>query len=178
MGHRLLGWLLQPVYLCLVCLCLGGSLAIADDAVKPEELFHNPIDGRTYHAPGGWITHFPQGGGAKHDSGPVSMFIRLLSSEDDLRRAIDVGELGLFAKAGAEAAEEIFRNSRQQSKILVQFDCYKDRNQIRMVYQGTPEPGLLHAYHSRMSRLPALPLRSEPITFQIEISIEPARRAE
>src|SRR5262249_51015190 len=93
-------------------------------AENPDEAFHNPVDNKTYVAQGGWKSYKPDEPRPDDPNSKVKTDqIRLLTSQDDIAARTTVKELASFIKEAERLAEESFRNSEKQFRLMVQFNC-------------------------------------------------------
>src|SRR5262245_25195813 len=77
--------------------------------VSPDEVYHNPVDKKTYVAPGGWKTHQPEVPRADEPGQKVKMEqVRLLTSEADLAARTDVSAVATFLKEAERLASVSF----------------------------------------------------------------------
>jgi hypothetical protein len=143
-------------------------------AVNPDEAFHNPVDNKTYVAPGGWKSYKPAvprpdepGKKVKTDQ------VRLLTSQDEIAARTTVKELTSFIKEAERLAEESLENSETPFRLMVQFNCKPDGHNVKLAHQGDAKQELLQRYHDGLTAAKKLPVRDGEVAFQLEMSIRP-----
>jgi len=140
-------------------------------AAQPNE-YQNPVDGKTYAAPGGWNTYQPAGG-VKPTVEKVSLEgVRLLQSQDEVGSRTTAPELAAFIDLAHKAAAEVFAAYTQPTVLMVQFTCVPGKCPARIAYQGEPPPQLLQAYSDRLTQLQPLRVSGE-VKFQFILKVRP-----
>jgi hypothetical protein len=136
------------------------------------EKYDNPVDKKTYVAPGGWNVYEPEGG-VKGAGDKVALAgVRLLQSQAEIGEHTTVQELAAFIDRAHHAASEIFASYKKAAVLMVQFECVPNNCQASIAAQGEPPNDLLQAYYDSLMRLP--PFRaSGAVKFQITLNVRP-----
>lgn len=137
-----------------------------------DQSYNNPIDKRSYTAPGGWQTYSPEGGVLPSTEKVVLDSIRLLQAQEEISSRTTVEELSSFVKLAQDSASEVFAHYEKPATLLVQFTCTPQKHVVDIAYQGEAPPDLLQAYYDKLKNLK--PLRvSDEVKFQLTIKIRP-----
>lgn len=143
-------------------------------AVTPDETFHNPVDNKTYVAPGGWKLHKPDvprpdepGKKVKTDQ------IRLLTSQNEIAARTTVKELAAFIKEAERLADESFGKAGKGFRLMVQFNCVPTGHKIKLALQGDAAPELLQNYQDGLTAAKKLSVKDGEVAFQLELSVNP-----
>ena len=143
-------------------------------AVNPDEAFHNPVDNKTYVAPGGWKSYKPDVPRPDEPSKKVKTDqVRLLTSQDEIAARTTVKELASFIKEAERLAEESFGNSEKHFRLMVQFNCKPDGHKVKLAHQGDATQDLLQRYHDGLTAAKKLPVKGGEVAFQLEMSVRP-----
>jgi hypothetical protein len=145
-----------------------------ETAVSPDEAYHNPMDKKTYTAPGGWKTYQPQVPRQDEPGRNVKTeHIRLLTSEADMEARTTVAELAAFLREAERLADESFGESGRQFRVMVQFNCKPAGHEVRLAHQGDAAQELLQAYYDALTTAKKLPVKEGEVSFQLELSVSP-----
>jgi hypothetical protein len=159
----------------LVAGCADRSPQPAKEAtVSPDEAYHNPVDLKTYVAPGGWKTYQPKvprpdEPGRKVKTGQL----RLLTSEADLEARTTAAEVAAFLREAERLADESFGKSGRQFRVMVQFNCQPAGHEVKLAHQGDAPRELLQAYYAALTAAKKLPVKEGEVSFQLELSVSP-----
>jgi hypothetical protein len=141
-------------------------------SLAQQEKYHNPIDDKTYVAPGGSNTYQPADG-INRTLDKVSLAsVRLLQSEEEIDSRTSVQELATFINLAHKAAAEIFASYTKPAVLLVQFTCVPEKCPASIAYQGQPPRELLQAYYDRLTRLQPVRVTGE-VKFQLTLKVRP-----
>jgi len=137
-----------------------------------NDAYQNPVDGKTYVAPGGWNTYKPQRR-AKPIVGRVSLAgIRLLQSQAEIGARASPEDLSDFITRAHQAASEVFASYDKPATLLVQFTCRPNTCSAQIASQGDPPRDLLQAFYDRLTRLQPLKASGE-VKFQFTLKVQP-----
>lgn len=139
-----------------------------------SETFHNPVDGKTYVAPGGWQTYKPDVPRPEDPNRKVKTErIRLLTAQDVMATRTTVEALAAFIREAERLADESFSTSGKRFKLLAQFKCTPLKHEVELTHQGDATRELLQKYYDALATAKKLPVESGDVSFQIEFSISP-----
>ena len=152
-----------PLALLATGLCAQGN---------QSERYDNPVDGRTYVAPGGWQTYKPRGG-PRPAQGKIRLdHVRLLSSQSELGSNVGEEALVQYIKQIEKQAAEVFGESKP-GVVLVQVNSAPEHQEIQLAYQGEVDELLIARFHDRLVSLEPLKVRNSAVAFLLQISIAP-----
>ena len=174
--------LLCQLWLPLSASCLPHLSCLAHDekpqdpadskAPAPDEVYQNPVDKKSYVAPGGWNTYRPSGG-VEPTAEKVSLEgVRLLQSQEEIGNRTSVRELATFIDLAHRAASEVFASYDTPAVLLVQFTCLPEKCPPDIAFQGEPPQELLRAYYDRLKQLKPLRVSGE-VKFQFTLRVRP-----
>jgi hypothetical protein len=155
--------------------CNGrGSDARKETALSSDKVYQNPVDKKTYVAPGGWKKYHPQaprpeepGKKVKHEE------IRLLTSQRDIAERTTVEELATFIKEVERVAEQSLGTSGTGFKLLAQFDCTPSGHEVRLAHQGEAAQNILQGFYNALKGMKKLPVKGGTVSFQVEMAVSP-----
>jgi len=148
------------------------GLALSAASVSQEEPYHNPVDKKTYVAPGGWDVYTPDGGVKPTGENVQLDGVRLLQSQDEIASRTSAPELAAFIDVAHKAAAEVFAAYDKPTVLLVQFTCAPGTCPAQIAYQGDPPQELLQAYHDKLGQLQPLRCSGE-VRFQFTLRVRP-----
>lgn len=158
----------------LVAGCADRPPPAKEAAVSPDEVYHNPVDDKTYVAPGGWKTHKPEAPRPNEPGRKVKTErVRLLTSEADMTARTDVSAMVAYVKEAERLAEVSFGTSGKQFRVMVQFTFKPASHEVKLAHQGDATQELLQAYHDALLAAKNLPVRDGEVSFQLELSVSP-----
>ncbi|WP_435008730.1 hypothetical protein P12x_000002 [Tundrisphaera lichenicola] len=169
----------------LISACVLASLAVGcsgrspeqaarEDVVPANEPYLNPVDGKTYVAPGGWKTHQPETRRPDEPGKKVKVEnVRLLTSEADISIRTSVSDLATFLREAERLADETLGKSGRQFQVIAQFKCNPAGQQVELSYQGDATKELLQAYFDALEAAGKLPVKGGEVAFQIELTVSP-----
>ena len=149
--------------LALLLTALAGSVQ--------GQTYENPVDKKTYTAPGGWQRYAPDGG--VHESADKVGLdnVRLLQAQQDFQTRTSIEEFAAFIKAAQSLASQVFSHYEKAATILVQFTCTPGKHVVEIATQGDPPDDLLQAYYDELKILK--PLRvSDELKFQFTLNVK------
>jgi hypothetical protein len=162
------------VLVALVAGCSDRPPPTKEAAVSPDEVYQNPVDKKTYVAPGGWKTYQPEVPRADEPGRKVKTEqVRLLTSEADMATRTDVSAVATFLKEAERLAEVSFGSSGKQFRVMAQFTCKPAGHEVKLAHQGDATEGLLQAYYDALLAAKKLPVRDGEVSFQLELSVRP-----
>ena len=154
----------------LAGLAFGSSLSTT--GLAQEETYHNPVDKKTYTAPGGWKNYTPDGPVEATKEKVSIAGVRLLQSQDEIASRTTAQELAAFLDQAHKAAAEVFASYAKPAVIMVQFTCVPGKCPPTIAYQNDPPQELLQAYYDKLARLPPLQVSGE-VKFQFTLQVQP-----
>jgi hypothetical protein len=136
-----------------------------------SERYDNPVDRRTYVAPGGWNKYSPQESTAAQSQGKVrTQHIRLLSAQSDFDANVDLNAMTSMIKRVEKEAGEAFAKATKGA-VLVQFNCGPQRQEVKLASEGNIDRALMQIFYDRLVKLDRLPVRQREVSFQIQFAI-------
>jgi tetratricopeptide (TPR) repeat protein len=154
----------------------GAHAAFRQLIATEDQAYHNPIDGKTYVAPGGWRTYQPQPG-AKTE--PVKEkvkvdHVRLMTPEDEIASRTSVKDLAKFVKQAEQIASKTFGKSDKGLKLLVEFTCSPSGHELQIAHQPEDvDKELLQAFYAALAKMDKLPVKEGKLAFQIQWTVSP-----
>jgi hypothetical protein len=141
---------------------------------KPSERYDNPVDGRTYVAPGGWQTYKPQGGAAQPAAQQKTRLagVRLLSSQSDFESSVGTQALATYIRQIEKHAAGIFGSSKSGT-VLVQINSAPQSQDVKLASQGEIDRVLMQKFYDALMKMERLNVRNKPVAFQVQIAIAP-----
>ena len=137
-----------------------------------ETAYPNPVDGRTYVAPGGWKTYEPKGGVKPSDKKVSLDGIRLLQSQDEIAARTTVEKLAAFIESARAAGDDVFSSYGKPAALLVQFTSAPGHHTVEIASQGEIPRELLQRYYDKLETLRPLDTTGQ-VRFQFGIRIAP-----
>jgi len=140
-----------------------------------DAVYVNPVDQKTYVAPGGWETYQPGSRPVADQKGKKvrTEQIRLLTAQDDIATRTTVEDLVAFCKEVERRAELSLSKSEREFKVLIQFQCTPAGHKFQMAHQGDASQELLQGLHDSLVKMPKLSVRQADVTFQVEVTVSP-----
>ena len=141
---------------------------------KPSERYDNPVDGRSYVAPGGWQTYKPQGESAQPAAQQKVRLdgVRLLSSQSEFSSSVGVQALASYIRQIENQAAGIFVSSKG-GVVLVQVNSAPESQHIKLASQGEIEQALMQKFYDALMKMERLEVRNKAVAFQVQIAVAP-----
>lgn len=149
---------------------IAWLLAALCSAAVAESEYQNPVDGKTYVAPGGFKTYQPVVPRDTRGQRITTTGVTLLTSQADLQERTSVQELSLFIKSAEAKAYEVLARNKSAMVVLVQFNCAPGKCAVKLASQGEAENATLQKLYEVLTGLPALRTSGEA-TFQVQIRV-------
>jgi hypothetical protein len=163
---------------CLLVL-IGGCADRCPQTVKeapasPDEAYLNPVDKKTYLAPGGWKTYLPETPRPDEPGRKVrTQHVRLLSSQSDIETRTTVADLAAFIREAERLADESFGKSGRRFQVMAQFHCQPTGHEVKLAHQGDATQELLQEYYDALTAAKKLRVKDGEVSFQLELSVSP-----
>ncbi|NRA37116.1 MAG: hypothetical protein HRU15_03165 [Planctomycetes bacterium] len=157
-------------YLLLIILIFSGC-GNSSDATGNNKNYENSVDGKTYVAEGGWKTYESQNPKAITKDKIHLESMRLLTSENEIVKFITISDLSAFVKIAESIVQESGDNLLGPGKLLVQFDCSKDVNRVKLAQKGEAQGEQLQPIYDALSKMDALLGKDGNISFQMVVNI-------
>ena len=152
----------------LLALC---SLLCFTAKAQANEDYQNPVDDKTYVAPGGWGDHEPASPRPQTGEKVTRDNVRLLNSQQDFAESSSVQELADFLNRADVILKRDLAGSQGDSVLMVQFNCSQTSCAVKMAYKGTLERGVLDKVYGDLSALDRLIVRTVPLAFQVTMKV-------
>ena len=150
----------------VVALASGSCLAQSDT-------YQNPVDQKTYVAPGGWKSYKGSPGAANKPPQKVSLAgVRLLQNQNEMASHTTPENLGDFIERVHKAASETFALYDKPATLLVQFTCVPRKCPPEIASRGDPPHELLQDFYGRVTQLEPL-ISSGEVKFQFTLEVQP-----
>jgi hypothetical protein len=154
---------------------LFGSKARPPTAPAPDDAkaYHNPVDGKTYVAEGGWRQHEPRKQNEALTSGPVALKeVRFLSSDQDFGANVSTESLARFIRDVHSRVQTHLGSCTRPAELLVQYTLHpEERPQVSMAAKGALEQKQLQKVHEALETIEPLHSRAVELSFQIHFLI-------
>jgi hypothetical protein len=140
-----------------------------------DEAYHNPVDGRTYEASGGWQTYKPESPRVG-DQGRVKVRadgVRLLTTQEEIVARTAVEDLASFCKGVEHLADQVLGKTDKGFKLLVQFKCVRSGHESQLAHQGDVSEVLLQEFYDALKAMNKLTVRRGEVSFQVGLTVEP-----
>ena len=135
-----------------------------------QDKYDNPVDKKTYVAPGGFQTYQPSVPANAQDQRVVVDRVILLTSQEDMGERVKVADLAAYVKAVEQIAFREFARSRSPLVVLAQFDCSPGTCALKIASQGEADQAVLQRFYEETSLVAAPPLSGE-VKFQVQFSV-------
>jgi hypothetical protein len=143
-------------------------------AVSPDEVYRNPVDQKTYVAPGGWKTYNPDVPRMEEPGKKVKCDqIRLLTAQDDIASRTTVEALTEFIKEAERLADQSFDKAGKPFRLLVQLYCRPAGHEVKVAHPGDAPQEMLQHYYDALTVAKKLPVKEGEVSFQLELSVNP-----
>ena len=137
--------------------------------------YSNPIDGKTYTAPGGWTTYQPEGGVRRSKDRIQNGGVRLMTASSAVSERTTVESLAAFIERIEGTAQKTLESTVDEATILAQFTCTPGEFTVELAHQGTISEELLNRFYKQLNLLSPLSVSSAEVVFQVTIGIENGR---
>jgi hypothetical protein len=137
--------------------------------------FHNPVDGRTYIAPGGWRNYRPDQARPQESAGVRLESVTLLTAQADFDSRTSEDDLATFIREVVRLAENPLGSAGTQIRVMVQFKCRPDGHDVELAHQGDAPQERLQQYYDALIAAKRLPVSHGELSFLVEISADPSR---
>lgn len=139
---------------------------------RPDQVFHNPVDQKTYLSQEGWKFIYPSKPSSDQPGEVVKMrLLRLLTSTDELEQRVSYDDLLVFSTEAVRLGKEIFGKSDQQFKVTAQFNCTRSGFKVTMTAAGSAPEELLQSYYDAAIRIKKLPVKADEVAFQVNFDV-------
>jgi hypothetical protein len=149
---------------------IAWLLAAICSAAVAESEYLNPVDGKTYVAPGGFKTYQPEVPRNTLGQRISTIGVILLTSQADLQERTSVQDLSVFLKSVEAKAYEVLARNKSAMVVLVQFNCAPGKCAVKLASQGEAESATLQKLYAVLAGVPALRTSGEAI-FQLQIRV-------
>ncbi|TPD66862.1 hypothetical protein [Flavobacterium microcysteis] len=139
-----------------------------DEAPKLE--YHNPIDNKTYTSEGGFKSYR---NGQEITSTPMGTKetalekVVLLSSDLEFKENSSVEDVGLIIDQTKTIFEELFKNSDESGKIMIQFELKKDNNEIEFAVKDAIDMTIMKEFEKKINNTKFPNSKKDPIKLQL-----------
>jgi hypothetical protein len=148
----------------------------AGDSPFPEQVFHNPMDGKAYVTSGRWEQYPPSGSIVDDQAGcrVKTDHIRLLTEQDRIPERTTTAALADFIGVIERLANEHLATSETAFQLLIQFTCTPTGHDVKMAATSEAPGELVRALLSALERADPVPVARDDVTFQIQMSVAAA----
>lgn len=137
-----------------------------------ETNYHSPIDGKSYRAD--WRTYSPTNQPATNTppSRVQNQGVRLLSTQDEFSRSIDVSELADFIRKTEQAVESSLGATNGAFELAVQTKLTKDKKPFfEMASKGDASQDMLQKIYDGLRKLPDYRSRKDDLKYEVRFAI-------
>jgi hypothetical protein len=140
---------------------------------KQPQAYHDPVDGQTYVAPGGWTEYNPLATHWPAVRWPVRLdHVRLLSPQDLVATNVTVEALARFLKDVETRVMAQLRSSTTAFEVQIHVNLFPDQApQLRMAARGDAPHEQLQQVHDALGAVEPLRTREHPISAQLHFTI-------
>lgn len=151
--------------------------AAEDKPTMPDnERYDNPVDKKTYVAPGGWKEYQPSSPREPKDNARIqNKGIRLLTAQKEIAQRTTVEALVAFFKRIDASAQSTLADVPTKATILAQFACSPGKHEVQISHQGDVTQEKLQSFYQALVALEAMPVSSGEVSFQLTIEIDPTK---
>ena len=147
---------------------------VGPDEALPEEVFHNPVDGKTYVAPGGWHQYAPATPSNDQVGRPAqTQHIRLLTEQHQIAERTTMDALAAFIRVTEQLANQKLAASETAFRLLIQFACRPSGHDVQLATEGGASRDVLQGLFEALSEMERLPVSDGEVSFQIEMRVTP-----
>lgn len=140
-----------------------------DEAPKKKN-YQNPIDNKTYESENGFKTY---NNGKEVNS--VSKGVRetkleqvvLLSSDEDLKKNSSIEDITLIMDKTSKIFNELFKDSKNSGKIMIQFEIKKKKNNIEFAVRDDLDLEIMKEFEKQVNAEKYPNSKKEPIKMQL-----------
>lgn len=147
------------------------------DAAKARdqaEAYHNPVDDKTYIAPGGWETFEPASPRPDQPGRKVKTeLLRLLTSQADTAARTSAEQVAEFVHEAERLAEVSFAMAGEPCRITAQFTCTPAGHEVKLAHEGDAPQELLQQYYDALTAAKKLPVTEGEVSFQLVLAVSP-----
>ncbi|HTR40863.1 MAG TPA: hypothetical protein VMH87_04545 [Pseudomonadales bacterium] len=154
---------------CITTLIIFGFIATA---VADETNYQSPIDGKSYQAD--WRTYHPMNPPEiKASTNRVqNQGIRLLSTQEQFSRSINVSELADFIRKTEHAIDSSLGATNNAFELVVQTTLTKDKKPFfEMASKGDVSQEMLQRIYDNFGRLPDYRSREDDLKYEVRFMI-------
>jgi hypothetical protein len=145
-------------------------LIAATRAVAQGTAYKNPVDGKAYVAPNGWVTYKPEGGVPERHERVRILNVRLLQDQEEMATRVAPEDLADYVKLANEVAVQVFSSYDKRVVLQTVFTCRPGRCEKKIASSGGPPDDLLQSYYDKLVKLPP-PKISDEISFQVTTGV-------
>lgn len=128
--------------------------AVSGESTAQDTTYKNPVDGKTYVSPSGWVTYSPESRTLEANKKIRILNIRLLQGDDEMAARTTAEDLAVFIKSANEVAIQVFSSYDGQAVLMTQFTCQPDKCEAKISSSGNPPHELLQSYDKKLGELP------------------------
>ena len=153
----------------ILSIALGGAVC---SAFGGETNYQSPIDGKSYRAD--WRTYYPTNQPATN--APVSRVqkqgVRLLSTQEEFSRSLDVSELADFIRKTEQAIGTSLGATNDTFELVIQTRLTKDKRPFfEIASKGNVPQDLLQKIYESFGRLPDCRSRADDLRYEVRFTI-------
>ncbi len=146
-------------------------------AVSENERYDNPVDKKTYVAPGGWKEYQPNVPRMAEESARIhNNGVRLLTAQNEIAERTSVESLAAFIKRAETSAQTALVDVTEKATIVAQFACSPGTHQVQLAHQGNVTQNQLQSFYDSLLTVEPMPVTSGEVSFQLTIQVDPANR--
>ena len=133
--------------------------------------YQNPVDGKVYEAD--WESYTPETAVKAEEGQVFNKGVRLLSTQDDFSKNINVTELSNYIKKIEEQLIEVRKIKIETGEIMLQVELSKTTQpKFSLAHQGDLTQDFLQQFHDKINKLKDYRTLIDKVSFQIEFSVK------
>ena len=153
----------------IMAVAIGG---LVHAAFAGETNYQSPIDGKSYRAD--WRTYSPTNPPATN--APVGRVqkqgVRLLSTQEEFGRGIDVSELADFIRKTEQVIDTSLGVTNDTFELVIQTRLTKDKRPFfEMASKGNVSQDVLQKIYKSFGRLPDYRSRADDLRYEVRFTI-------
>ena len=133
------------------------------------------VDGRSQTS-AGWNVFEPWNRKEAADTVAITE-VRLLTPEHEVAAQTSVAELAEFCQVIERCARSAVGDRDDAGELLIRMRCTADGHEVNLAGRGDVGQPVMSALYEAITQLAGLPVQTGEVSFEIELSVSPARRA-
>lgn len=152
------------------------SQATEDEpTLSDNQRYDNPVDKKTYIAPGGWKEYQPSAPRKAEENARIrSVGVRLLTAQGEIAERTSVDSMVAFFKRAETSAKTALAEVTEKATVVAQFSCSPGKHDVQLAHQGNVTQDQLQSYYDALLAMETMPVKGE-VSFQLTIQVDPVQ---